>query len=46
MYKPFTFRTVLAAGDPTTVVVVAVVMFGVLVRPGVTVVPFRSTHEA
>jgi hypothetical protein len=28
------------------VVVVAVAISGVLVLPGVTVVPFRSTHEA
>jgi hypothetical protein len=32
-----TLRWVLEAGEPTTVVVVAVVIEGVLVRPGVTV---------
>ena len=41
-----TFRTVEAAGDATMSVVVAVVMLAVFVRPGVTVVPFKSTHEA
>ena len=41
-----TLRTVEAAGEATTVVVVLVVMSAVLVRPGVTVVPSRSTHDA
>ena len=40
-----TLRVVLAAGEPTTVVVVAVVI-AVLVRPVVTVVPLRSTQDA
>src|SRR4029077_15289300 len=41
-----TFRCVLAAGDPTIVVVVADVIEAVLVRPGV-IAPLRlSSHEA
>jgi hypothetical protein len=46
MFKCFTLRAVEAAGAATTAVVVAVVMFGVLVRPSVTVDPFTSTQEA
>jgi hypothetical protein len=43
----FTFLTAEAAGEPTTVVVVAVVIDGVFVRPGVITVPdVLSTHEA
>jgi hypothetical protein len=41
----FTVRSVDAAGDPTTVVVVAVVM-AVFVLPGVTVPAAWSTHDA
>lgn len=41
-----TLRTVLLPGAGTMSVLVAVVMLAVFVRPGVTVVPFRSTQEA
>ncbi len=44
MLTVLTVRYVLDPGDPTMLVVVAVVI-GVLVRPGVTVVPLRSAHE-
>jgi hypothetical protein len=43
--RNLTARCVDAAGDATTVVVVALLML-VLARLGVTVVPERSTHEA
>jgi hypothetical protein len=46
MLMNLTLRTVLDAGDATKSVVVAVVMLGVFVRPGVTVLPFRSTNDA
>jgi hypothetical protein len=43
--RNLTFRWVLAAGEATTVVVVAVVMLAVFVRSGVTVVPLMSTAD-
>jgi hypothetical protein len=46
MLKYLMFRYVDAPGDATTVVVVAVLIAAVLVRPGVTVDPDKSTHEA
>ena len=45
MYKPLRLRDVDDPGDVTIVVVVAVVIL-VFNRPGVTVVPDRSTHDA